>query len=100
MTPNEISANQNYGLVSRVWGNSYDNGTFWTADITASYGIEFYPIHGGSFYLANDQDYATGLWNEIEQNTEILNPNSQNPNLWYDTFWKYLAFTNPTKALD
>ena len=92
--------NQNYGLVSRVWGNSYDNGTFWTADITASYGIEFYPIHGGSFYLANDQDYATSLWNEIEQNTEILNPNSQNPNLWYDTFWKYLAFTNPTKALE
>ena len=95
-----FQANQNYGLVSRVWGNSYDNGTFWTSDITASYGIEFYPIHGGSFYLANDQEYASRIWSEIEQNTEILNPNSQNPNLWYDTFWKYLAFTNPSKALE
>ena len=92
--------NQNYGLVSRVWGNSYDNGTFWTSDITASYGIEFYPIHGGSFYLATNQNYASNLWSEIESNTEILSPNSQNPNLWYDTFWKYLAFTNPARALE
>ena len=40
---------QQYSLVSRVWGNSYDNGTFWTSDIAASYGIEMYPIHGGFF---------------------------------------------------
>ncbi|MDG1098623.1 MAG: glycosyl hydrolase, partial [Bacteroidia bacterium] len=45
---------QQYSLVSRVWGNSYDNGTFWTNDIAASYGIELYPIHGGSFYLGQD----------------------------------------------
>ena len=30
---------QQYSLVSRVWGNSFDNGTFWTSDIAASYGI-------------------------------------------------------------
>ena len=42
---------QEYSLVSRVWGNSFDNGTFWTSDIAASYGIELYPIHGGSLYL-------------------------------------------------
>ena len=45
-----FSPSQQYGLVSRVWGNSYDNGTFWTNDIAASYGIEMYPIHGGSLY--------------------------------------------------
>ena len=92
--------NQNYGLVSRVWGNSSDNGTFWTADITASYGIEFYPIHGGSFYLGRDKDYVQKIWTEIENYTEILNPNSDNPNLWYDTFWKYLALIDPEKAID
>lgn len=92
--------NQNYGLVSRVWGNSYDNGTFWTSDITASYGIEFYPIHGGSFYLAKNQEYVERIWHEIEQYTEILSPDSRNPNLWHDTFWKYLAFVNPSRALD
>ena len=92
--------NQTYGLVSRVWGNSYDNGTFWTSDITASYGIELYPIHGGSFYLAKDKDYVNKIWSEIENYTEILNPNSDNPNLWYDTFWKYLAQIDPARAIE
>ena len=40
------------------------------------------------------------MWNEIEQYTEIGNPNSTNPNLWYDTFWKYLAFIDQAKALE
>ena len=92
--------NQTYGLVSRVWGNSYDNGTFWTSDITASYGIELYPIHGGSFYLAKDKNYVNKIWSEIENYTEILNPNSDNPNLWYDTFWKYLAQIDPARAIE
>ena len=95
-----FSEQQLYGLVSRVWGNSYDNGTFWTADITASYGIEFYPIHGGSFYLSHNKSYVEKLWDEIESNTDILNPSSENPNLWYDTFWKYLAQVDPKKATD
>jgi len=95
-----FKADQNYGLVSRVWGNSYDNGTFWTSDITASYGIEFYPMHGGSFYLGENKNYVEKIWNEIENNTAILNPESDNPNLWYDTFWKYLALINPNKAID
>ena len=100
MNERNFSSSQNYSLVSRVWGNSYDNGTFWTADITASYGIEMYPIHGGSYYLASNQNYVNKLWSEIESNTDILNSNSTNPNLWYDTFWKYLSMSNPQKALE
>ena len=38
----------NFSLVSRIWGNGYDNQTFWTTDIAAVYGIEMYPVHGGS----------------------------------------------------
>ena len=89
---------QQYSLVSRVWGNSFDNGTFWTADIAASYGIELYPIHGGSLYLGQDTAYVTKLWNEIEGNTGILS-NQVNPNLWHDIMWEYLAFINPAKAI-
>ena len=100
MNERNFSSTQQYAMVSRVWGNSYDNGTFWTADITASYGIEMYPIHGGSYYLASNQNYVNKLWSEIESNTDILNPNSTNPNLWYDTFWKYLSMSNPQKALE
>lgn len=90
---------QPYRLVSRVWGNSYDNGTFWTNDIAASYGIEMYPIHGGSLYLGHHPDYARKLWAEIEANTGILKPGDKNPNLWHDTFWKYLSLIDPAKAL-
>ena len=88
-----------YSLVSRVWGNSYDNGTFWTSDIAASYGIEMYPIHGGSLYLGHHHDYVELLWNEITQNTGILS-NEVNPNLWHDVMWKYQAFIDPQGAIE
>ena len=100
MEERNFQSNQQYSLVSRVWGNSYDNGTFWTADITASYGIELYPMHGGSLYLGQNKAYMQKLWNEMEANTEILSTTSTNPNLWHDTFWKYLSLLDPEKAID
>jgi endoglucanase Acf2 len=90
---------QQYSLVSRVWGNSLDNGTFWTADIAASYGIEMYPIHGGSLYLGQDTVYVKKLWDEIAANTGIMS-NQANPNLWHDVMWEYLAFIDPAKAIE
>ncbi|MFT4661699.1 MAG: endo-1,3(4)-beta-glucanase [Patiriisocius sp.] len=90
---------QQYSLVSRVWGNSYDNGTFWTNDIAASYGIELYPIHAGSLYLGHNQAYTQSLWNEITVNTGILS-NEVNPNLWHDTYWKFLSMIDPQAAID
>ena len=94
-----FQSNQQYSVVSRVWGNSSDNGTFWTADIAASYGIEMYPIHGGSFYLGHNQEYSKKLWNEITSNTGVLSK-EDNDNLWHDTYWKYLSFTDPQAAVD
>ena len=94
-----FGSGQQYKLVSRVWGNSYDNGTFWTSDIAASYGIEFYPIHGGSLYLGHNQTYAAELWSEMAQNTGVLN-NEVNDNLWYDTYWKFLSLTDAQAAID
>lgn len=99
MYERNFQASQQYSLVSRVWGNSYDNGTFWTNDIAASYGIEMYPIHGGSLYLGHNQTYAQSLWTEITANTGILS-NEDNPNLWHDTYWKYLSLIDTQAALD
>ena len=99
MYERNFSATQPYSLVSRVWGNSYDNGTFWTADIAASYGIELYPIHGGSLYLGHNTTYVEKLWNEITQQTGIIG-NQVNPNLWHDVYWKYLSFIDPQAAID
>lgn len=93
-----FAANQSFALVSRVWGNSYDNGTFWTGDIAASYGIELYPIHGGSLYLAHDTTYMRRLWNEMAKNTGILT-NQANDNLWHDVYWSYLAFIDAPRAI-
>ena len=89
---------QQYSLVSRLWGNSFDNGTFWTGDIAASYGIELYPIQGGSIYLGLDTTYVSLLWNEMAANTGIMS-NQVNPNLWHDIYWEYLAFINPAQAI-
>lgn len=94
-----LDQNHPYSLVSRVWGNSYDNGTFWTNDIAASYGIELYPIHGGSLYLGHNWEYAENLWTEITQNTGILN-HQVNDNLWHDIMYQYLSFTDPEAAID
>ncbi|GGK14740.1 hypothetical protein GCM10007962_06230 [Yeosuana aromativorans] len=100
MNERNFKPTQQYGMVSRVWGNSYDNGTFWTGDITASYGIEMYPIHGGSLYLGQNKAYVQKIWNELKTYTEIQSTSSTNPNLWHDTFWKYLSFIDPQTAID
>ena len=99
MNERTFKPDQPFSLVSRVWGNSYDNGTFWTADIAASYNIELYPIHGGSLYLGHNTDYVQKLWTEMTQNTGILQ-NEENANLWHDVMWKYLAFVDPQAAID
>ena len=94
-----FSSSQPYKLVSRIWGNSYDNGTFWTNDIAASYGIELYPIHGGSLYLSHNESYTQSLWEEMRRNTGILN-NQANDNLWHDTYWKFFSLIDPQAAID
>lgn len=89
----------NYSMVSRIWGNGYDNQTFWTGDIAAMYGIEMYPMHGGSLYLGRDTNYVKSLWTEITNNTGILR-NEANPNLWHDVMWEYLSFIDPQKGIE
>ena len=93
-----LPADYPYSLVSRIFTNSYDNQTFWTQEIAASYGIELYPIHGGSFYLACHPEYTQKLWAEMTQNTGILQ-NEANPDLWHDVYWEYLAMIDPQQAI-
>ncbi|UOQ52321.1 glycosyl hydrolase [Hymenobacter cellulosivorans] len=87
-----------YSVTGRVWGAGYDAGTFWTPDIRAVYGIQLYPMHGGSLYLGLNKPYVQKLWTEITQNTGILQ-NEANPNTWHDLLWEYLAFIDPVKAI-
>ena len=99
MNNRTLKPEYNFSLVSRIWGNGYDNQTFWTSDIAAAYGIELYPIHGGSLYLGHNQGYAETLWNEMAANTGILS-NQPNDNLWHDVYWQFLALIDPARAID
>lgn len=86
-------------LASRVFGNAYDNENFWGGGMAGSYGIQIYPVHAGSFYLYNRPEYHARLWNAMCQETQILADDS-NPNIWYDTWLRYLAMSDPARALD
>lgn len=86
-------------MCSRVWGNGYDAGTFWTGDIAAMYGIEMFPITGSSLYLGHNKDYSTRVWNEIKAKTSVLTKPNTNPNLWLDIYWSFLAMADPQTAL-
>lgn len=86
-------------LASRVFGNAYDNENFWGGGMAGSYGIQIYPVHAGSFYLYNRPEYHARLWEAMCQETQILADDS-NPNIWYDTWLRYLAMSDPIKALD
>ena len=88
----------NYAMASRVWGAGYDRYTFWTQNVAASYGIEIFPLHGGSMYLAHNESYVNEVWTEMNANTALPN-NSPDPNLWYDTYWMYLSMIDPDQAL-
>jgi endoglucanase Acf2 len=88
-----------YEMVARIWGGGYDNGTWWTTDVAASYGIQLYPIHGGSLYLGHNTDYVHEAWNGMTKNTDVLS-NISNDNLWYDVYWKFLSFLDADEALN
>ncbi|MTI23987.1 glycosyl hydrolase [Fulvivirga kasyanovii] len=85
-------------MIARIWSAGYDNGTWWTSDIAASYGIQLYPIHGGALYMGYDLDYVQEVWNGMKSKTEVLS-NTPNANLWYDTYWSFLAFLDPAQAI-
>ncbi|MFY8004839.1 MAG: glycosyl hydrolase, partial [Chitinophagaceae bacterium] len=90
----------NYGhlMASRIWGNGVDRNTFWTGDIAAMYGINMFPTTGASLYLGHNKNYAQKLWNNMTANTGVLSKVA-NDNLWYETYWSYLSFTDPALAV-
>lgn len=85
-------------IASRVFTNGYDYENFWGGGAAGSLGIEIYPMHAGSFYLMNDPRWAKRYWDTMTTETGILSK-QDNPNIWYDTWWKYLAMIDADKAI-
>ena len=85
-------------IVSRVFTNDYDSNNFWGAGPEGSYGIQLYPIHGGSFYLVDNPEWAARFWRAFETDTDVLR-NVENANIWYDTLWQFLAMMDADRAI-
>ncbi|MBS4062995.1 MAG: carbohydrate-binding protein [Chitinophagaceae bacterium] len=86
-------------MCARVWGNGYDRNTFWTGDIAAMYGIQMFPLTGSHLYLGHNKTYAQALWNDMTSKTGVLT-NTPNDNLWFENYWSFLAFSNPSAAVN
>jgi len=86
-------------MCARVWGNGYDRNTFWTGDIAAMYGIEIFPMTASHLYHGHNKTYAASLWNDMTAKTGVLTK-TPNDNLWFENYWSFLAFTNPSEAVN
>ncbi len=98
MNKRNFGANYSQMMCSRVWSDGYDNGTFWTGDIAAMYGIEMFPLTGSSLYLGHNISYVQDLWNDMKTKTAVLS-NTPNDNLWFDIYWSFLALADPQTAI-
>jgi len=90
-----------YPMVARLWAGGYDNGTWWTSALSGCYGIQMYPIIGGSLYLGYDTSYVNRVWTGLVRDTDVLKNDTavDDPNCWYDVLWCYQAFSDPEGAL-
>ncbi len=98
MNKRNFGPNYSQMMCSRVWSDGYDNGTFWTGDIAAMYGIEMFPLTGASLYLGQNSSYVTDLWNDMKTKTAVL-AKTPNDNLWFDIYWSYAALADPQSAV-
>lgn len=97
---NVLKSPYSMSMASRLWSAGLDNQTFWTQDKAATYGIEIYPVNGGSLYMGYDKSYVDKVWTEMGTNTAINDNTTQNPNLWRDTYWCFKALSDPQAAIN
>jgi len=82
----DIYPTYNRCLSSIVYGGKVTHSTYFSAEPECIHGIQFIPVHGGSFYLAYNQDYAIINYNEmISEN----NNQPENEVGWHSIIWRY-----------
>jgi hypothetical protein len=50
-------------------------------------------------YHGHNKTYASSLWNDMTAKTGVLTK-TPNDNLWFENYWSFLAFTNPSEAVN
>jgi endoglucanase Acf2 len=80
--------------VTMVWGGKGVHETWFSNKPEMVHGINWLPMHGGSFYLGRYPNY-------VEKNYEALvrENGGENWDAWTDLIWMYRALSNPKDAI-
>ena len=97
-----FDSNFSHEAIGMVWGGKYSFGTWWTANPVETYGINFLPLAGGAFYLAEFKDKIPKVYNAAYVEGEAKNyadKGAAGATYWQDIMVKYLALADPATAL-
>lgn len=87
---------------SMLFGGGYKHNTWWTDEPRQIKGINLLPITTASTYLGLDREHTVRSLATLERDTELFESRGKRADprdIWQDLFAKYLAFTDPIKAL-
>lgn len=76
-----------------VWGGKGTYGTWFGGNPEFIHGINFLPITGGSLYLGRHPEYI------LRNVAEIYERTSNNPTIWRDVIWNFLALSDADRAM-
>ena len=82
------------GMVMTNWNNY---GTYWTAAPAGMHGIQIFPTQASSLYLGENRAMAQRHWESLKSTTGVMSY-ADDPNIWYDTWIRYVAMFNLPEA--
>jgi PGF-CTERM protein len=97
------SAGPDFEYASAVWGGGYWRHLWWEpSDPVETFGINWLPIGGHSFYLGHDPRYAQSNWSSMlaarGRHLDLDDPASEFLGGWGPAAWGYRALSNPSNA--
>ncbi|NDF45554.1 MAG: hypothetical protein EB125_07635, partial [Betaproteobacteria bacterium] len=87
---------------SMLFGGGYKHNTWWTDEPRQIKGINLLPITTASTYLGLDPEHTRRSLATLPKDTEVFESRGKKANprdIWQDLFAKYMALTDPAKAL-
>jgi len=90
---------------SQTWDVGSWRTVYWdTTDPIETFGINFLPMGGHSYYLGYDETYHEKNWENLIDAREALvngpSPYDRWLDGWQQAAWGYRAMTNPSRAID
>lgn len=80
-------------MVGQVWGDSGIYATWWNGTPREIHGVNFFPIHRGSLYIARHPDH-------LKYNLKMMDSAQEDKTMWNETIAMTWAMAEPEKAVD